>query len=234
MIPGTLLGALFLAACLVPGFIYLRVAEQHRARLSRSTLLEAVELAGIGAATSLVACTLVLMLTRWWGVVDAGALADDPGRYLLFHPVRVLGPTLAAFGLSWAIAWVVAQLMFAKSEPMVDPAATVWGRTFWDSRPSEQHVVVATVELKDRRRVAGQLSGFSIELEDSRELALARPIAASLPGQPLVEVEDDFVILREEQIASIAGNYVLPGAAQPLRPVAQSVAHPVDAPRSGA
>ncbi|MGH2942007.1 MAG: DUF6338 family protein [Solirubrobacteraceae bacterium] len=214
MIPGTLLGALFLAACLVPGFIFLQIAERRRAQPSRSNLLEAVELTGVGAATSLIAATLVLLGSRWLEVVDVSALLDDPGRYLLLHPARGLGPMLVTFGLSCVLAWAAGRLLFVRRESVFHPGSTAWIEAMWDARPSEGHFVLVTVELIDGRRVAGLVRGFTTELDDNREIALHRPIGAQAnQNTKMVETGDDFLVLREKQIASIAGRYIPPAAA---------------------
>jgi hypothetical protein len=209
VIPGTLLGALFLAACLVPGFVFLRVAEQRRGHLARSSLVEAVELAGVGAATSLIAAMVVLGVGRWWGVIKASSLARDPGTYLLLHPFRGLGSVLAMFILSCVAAWIAARAVFVRRESVFEPAGTAWGKVMWEDRPTPSHVVLATVELKDGRRVAGVVRSFTAELAANRELALTRPLGAQLDaGKPMLEIDDDFILLREEQIVSIAGRYI--------------------------
>jgi hypothetical protein len=209
VIPGTLLGALFLASCLVPGFVFVRVAERRQAQTTRSAL-EAVELAGVGAATSLAAAMVVLGLTaQWWGILDSRALADDPGTYLLLHPFRGFGPLLATFALSCLLAWLAAQAVFIRHESVFEPGGSAWARVLWDDLPSSKHRVLLTVELKDGRRVIGVARSFTFEFADNRELALSRPLAVQLRAdKPLIDSDDDFIVLRENEIESIAGRYV--------------------------
>jgi hypothetical protein len=219
VIPGTLLGALFLAACLVPGFVFLRVAEHHRAQLARSALVEAVELAGVGAATSLLSVMLVLSLDRWWDFLDASALANEPGTYLLLHPVRGLGSMLASFALSCLFAWLAALAAFSRRESVFEPGGSAWARMFFENRPATKAEVLVTVELKDGRRLAGRVGSFSAELEDSRELALVAPLAASPNAATrLARTTGDFIIVREEQIGTITGVYVDPNEARAAAP----------------
>jgi hypothetical protein len=209
VIPGTLLGALFLAACLVPGFVFLRVAEVRRGHLARSSLVEAVELAGVGAATSLIAAMVVLGIGRWWSVIKASSLARDPGTYLLLHPFRGLGSVLATFSLSCVLAWIAARAVFKSQESVFHPAGTSWAKVMWEDLPSASHRVLVTVELKDGRRVVGVVRSFTAELAANRELALTPPIGAQFAaGKELIQIDDDFILLREEQIVSIAGRYV--------------------------
>lgn len=209
MIPGTLLGALFLAACLVPGFAFLRVAEKHRGSLARSSLLEAVELAGVGAITSLLAAMAVLGISRQIDLLDVTSLADDPGQYLLLHPFRGLGSALALFALSSGIAYAAGQVVFVRRESAFDPAGSAWGRVILDGRPKDRPEVAVSVELGDQRIVQGRVYTFSAELEDSRELALIGPLAISQGrDQPFEDVAGDFMLLREEHIVTIRGNYI--------------------------
>jgi len=230
VIPGTLLGALFLTACLVPGFVFLRVAERRRAHLARSPAVELIELAAVGAAASLAAAAGVLLVARWTGIFDAAAFGDDPGRYVLEHPLRGLGPIAGTLAASTGLAALAARLLH-KGPAAFDPAGSAWGRTLWDDRPSDRHVVRLIVELRDGRRVHGYMRAFTADLEDSRELALAKPLAAQAgPGARLEELDDDFLVLREDQIASLTGTYVLPGTAADTadsqRTGARIAAHP--------
>src|SRR4051794_22864526 len=100
MIPGTLLGALFLAACLVPGFVFLLEGQRRRPQRVRSAVIEVVELAGVGGAASLLAAIVVLGVGREIDLVDPSALADDAGRYVLLHPFHGLGSVAALLALS--------------------------------------------------------------------------------------------------------------------------------------
>jgi hypothetical protein len=211
VIPGTLLGVLFLAACLVPGFVFLRIGERRRARLTRSPLIEAVELAGVGAAASLLSVMAVLSLGREWEFLDASALADDPGRYLLLHPFRGLGSMLGSFLLSSALAGIAAIVVFAKRQSVFDLSSSTWRQTFYEGRPNRDLEVFATIELTDGRRLAGYVDSFTVNLQENRELALRRPVIAAPDAaaqwQPMV---GDFLIIRENQIATITGLYVDP------------------------
>jgi hypothetical protein len=66
-----------------------------------------------------------------------------------------------------------------------------------------------TVELKDGRRVVGVARSFTYEFADNRELALRSPLAVQLRADtPLIDSDDAFIVLRENEISSIAGRYV--------------------------
>ncbi len=201
-----------MAACLVPGFVFLRVSEARNARPARSSLLEAVELAGIGAAASLISVTVVLAGARAWGILETTAFAAHPGTYLLQHPVRALGPALAVFHLSCLLAWFSALIAFAKQPRVFEPAGSTWARVFFKDRPPHATEVVVTVELRDGRRVAGRVHSYTAQLEDDRELALIGDLAAATGGAPLTRMDGDFLLVRESQIATITGRYFTPAA----------------------
>ena len=205
------------------------MSETRRARAPRSTLLEAVELTGVGAAASLVAVTIVLIVVRETNIVDTSALADDPGRYLLEHPLRGLGSLLASFALSCLLTWLGAHSFFglrrkiqsrrARSRPtrrvVFEPAGSTWENVFNEDRRDDDTDVVVTLELVDGRRLAGVVRSYTTQLEDNRELALAGPLcAAPNASAPLEPMGGQFLVVREDQIATITGVYV----DQPVEP----------------
>jgi hypothetical protein len=218
-----LLGALFLAACLVPGFVFLRVSEVRNARPPRSALLEAVELAGVGAATSLIAVTIVLILGRELNLIDPTGFADDPGTYVIEHPLRALGSLLAVFLLSCLLSWLAALAVFAKRAAVFEPAGSTWARMFHEDKPQDDTEVIATVELIDGRRLAGRVRSYTAQLEDDREIALKGLLGAAPSNTaPLQAMSCDFIIVRESQVATIAGVYLTPTVASPTEVPAQA------------
>jgi hypothetical protein len=65
-----------------------------------------------------------------------------------------------------------------------------------------------TIELRDGRKCAGVLAGFTSQLDESRELALVAPIAMTpQKGGALVKTRDAFLLLREQDILYVAGRY---------------------------
>jgi hypothetical protein len=162
---------------------------------------------------------VVLGVGREIGLFDAAALSRDPATYLILHPFRGLGSVVALFALSCGMALGAARAVFAKDPRVFDPGGSAWGRVLLEDRPRDRPEVAVAVELRDGRRIMGRVRTFSSELEDSRELALIGPLAAmagaSAPSTPM---PGDFMLLREEQILSITGNYIAqqPAATEPL------------------
>jgi hypothetical protein len=142
-------------------------------------------------------------------VLNTGALAEQGVEYLGRHPFRTLGAAVSFLLLSFLFAYLAARVVHHKKAAALEPGATGWTGALWASRPDNNHAVMATVELKDGRRLAGLVKAFTIEADDNRELTLAGEIYASpLAGQPLKRTKDTFVVLREDQITLVAGQYV--------------------------
>lgn len=209
MIPGTLLGIVALAACLVPGFLFVRVAERNDARIGRSALLEAAELTAVGAATTLVSSMIVLGLCQWIEIYDAERLATETRVYVVAHPFAILGPVTAVFLLSCGLASLAACTLFRSEPESFDPAGSGWGRVMFDDRPSKDHVVVLSVELNDGSRLAGLVKTFGMGDDPDRELSLVAPIAVQESDETrLREIDAEFVVVRERDIKRVTGKYL--------------------------
>jgi hypothetical protein len=209
VIPGTLLGLVALAAALGPGYIYVRRAELHRGRPRQSQLGELVEMVVVGGGMSLLAAGAVLIAIDATGFVDTDALRADVGGYVLSEPARFFAAALAFYGLAYALAFVASMIVYRDSTAVIEPGATGWLRAMWVDLPDKMQSPVVTVELRDGRKIAGGLRSFTAAPEDNREIVLARPLVASAgPRGKGVPLNEDFVVLREDQIAVVSGLYL--------------------------
>jgi Family of unknown function (DUF6338) len=208
VIPDSFLGLALFAASLGPGYLYLRIAEQRAPRQSRSPLVEVVELVVVGGLTSLVAALIVLSLADAVGLLDTHALARHGSHYLVHEPIRTLASLIATLALSYSLAALTALLVHRKHEALVQPGGNGWVAQFWQRRPSPQHAAVVTLELRDGRKATGVLSGFTVELDESREIALRRPIVIQPSARSApIESNDDFLIFREADLLCVSGRY---------------------------
>jgi hypothetical protein len=170
--------------------------------------MEAAELVAVGTLTSLLSAMLVLGLVRVKHFVDPSVLSAEGPRYLVRHPFRGFGGLAAMFALSSAMAFFLARVLHRSQADHLETGTSVWYRVLWKGRPTQNHLPLITVDLKDGRRVVGVLRTFTASVEENRELALSKPIAAGIPANgPLQRTKDEFVILREEEIASVSGVY---------------------------
>lgn len=204
MIPSTFLGLVLFVASLGPGFVFLATSERQRPRREQSQLAEAVQMAVIGAVASIVAALAVLS-TR---ILDQDKLVEEKGQYLLLHSLRGLGALLLFLFIAYAGAWAAARLWCRGLPKAHHPAATGWQLAFAERRPNRHDVTILTVELADGRRVTGRLGDFTGTPSDDRELVLVSPVAVQAAvGVAPVVLDDNFVVLRENEIRAISGRY---------------------------
>ena len=225
MIPSNLVGLVLFAASLGPGYVYIRVAERRAPRAERSDLVEAVEMVAIGAFASLAAAMVVLLVGDVTGWLEPSRITRDAKAYLIVDPVRGLVALLAVFVIAYGLAYGAARLSHLRDPPAVAPGATGWYEAFWLERPADDHLTIVTVELRDRRRVTGRLTHFTIEHGGDRELVLGAPILVRATGDSEPSrTRDAFLVPRERDVAYIAGRYVDPrtGRAAALPKAAQT------------
>jgi hypothetical protein len=222
VIPTTALGLVVFLAALGPGYVYLRVVERRGVRPERSGLLEAVELAVVGAFASTVATLAVLSLADAANVINIHILSGDPQHYVEDHPLRLLWLIAVTLLTGYTLAWAGARLIHLRTEASIVPGGTAWGNVFRAELPHPYDVVRVTAELRDGRKLTGPLGGFTTDADDDRELCLAYPILVQLPdsGAETTKLEDDFVVVREADILAISGTY-LPGQPPAARPLSQ-------------
>jgi hypothetical protein len=211
VIPNNLLGLLVFAASLGPGYVFIRVAERHRVRPGRTTLLEVAELVSVGAFASAVALLVGLFAADWTGWLDLEALSGDTGAYLRAHPERSLSFALAVLLASYAGTWIVAKALHRRIP------ASIRLHSMWDEALSDDNGgrnVYATIELRDQRSIFGFVSFFTVGDNlppDQRELALAQPLKARSSGRSSwVALNDDRVIIRASDIVALGVQYVRP------------------------
>lgn len=204
MIPGTFLGLVLFVASLGPGYVFLATTERRRPRRDQSQLGEAVQMAVIGAMASGSAALAVLGS----GVIEKSRLASEGGHYFLLQPTRGLGALLLFFLLAYLGAWLAARIWCLGLPKSRHPAATGWQLAFADRREDRSDLTILTVEMADGRRVTGVLGDFTGTAGDDRELVLVPPLAVQVEhSTKAVELNDNFLVLREAEIRAITGRY---------------------------
>lgn len=217
MIPSTLTGVLVFLASVGPGYLYVRVIEQWRPFRERTPFREAAEIVVSGALATTVAVVLSMNIGQQTGLLSIAALATDPGQYLARHPPRAGGVIAIVLALSYGIAYATARLSPGKGAKVYPDSA--WYGAFERELPDE-HAIVATVELRDGRRVVGLIRSFTAEPTpvDDRELTLCAPtggaMLASAAGGLPQPIPDQFMLLRGSEISNVSFTYrpiVAPG-----------------------
>jgi hypothetical protein len=209
VIPSSGLELVVVLAALGPGYVYLRVAERRMVRPERSGLLEAVELVVIGALASTVALLLVLILADWSSVVNMHDLGREGDVYLKHHPLRMLWVVAVVLLIAYVLVWVAARIALRGQQPTIEPGGTSWQASFSENKPTKDHAVALSVELKDHRVIQGVLGGYTTNADDNRELCLVAPIfvRGGVEAQPH-ERTDAFIVVREADVLAVSGRYL--------------------------
>jgi hypothetical protein len=173
---------------------------------------ELVELVVVGGLASLLAAGIVLSVVNATGFVNTSLVREDFAQYVLTQPLRVFVSFLAFYAFAYGIAFSLALFSFRGDIKAIEPGSSAWIRTMWVDLPNKKKPPVITVELKDGRKFAGGLRTFTGTPEEDREIALARPIKVKVgPHAETVELSDDFIVFREDDIALLSGRYIRDG-----------------------
>jgi hypothetical protein len=164
----------------------------------------------IGATTTLLAFTIVILLGAAFSGLDLSKLFSHPRDYAHDEPWRVAICSVVAMVLSFGIAALAPRVMFKRPKnPDVGSynSDTVWLDSFEKERPGNKAVGIAA-ELQDGLRIVGILRAFTPTEGDDREIRLGQ-IKVTKPGKQTVEFpKDNFLILRESQLRYMIGEYV--------------------------
>ena len=161
----------------------------------------------MGALTTLVAVTAVLLIGGHLDELDVPELVDEPREYLATESIQVLLAVLATLVLSYISAGLIAAAIFVRPGKRSVRAGEAWYVKFEIDRP-EGKAVAMSAELRDGRTVSGSLRSHSVGDSDRKDLAINGPIFVSFPGGPTVRTQYEFLLLEAEEIVSIAGSYV--------------------------
>jgi hypothetical protein len=211
VLPSTILGVLLAVAALGPGFLYVSVAERAQPRPQRSTLFEAVEMAVLGATSTLVALLATVAVAEATNSLDFDALARNGGREILRDPLPWLVGIAGLLAISYATIFAVAKLRYRSKASHV-PAGTAWQMIFHEHRPAGEDAFV-TAYLRNGAQITGRVEMSTAPLEQSRELGLRGPFGIrDTPSSPPRELRQDFLIVREAELLYLAGHYAPPSS----------------------
>jgi hypothetical protein len=210
VILATLASLAILAVTAAPGRVFEWQAEQRAPRHNfRSSFAEYVELVMVGAATTLLAVLIVAFVAGVpLHILDLSRLLNEPKEYVKDEPHAVVGYFLVAVLLSYAIAFSGGRWLRPKAK-VGDGAYrghTIWFDYFDEDRPGDKAVSVS-VELTNGIQLSGILDGFTPTDADDRELSLMPATLRRPGGEPVKLPDNQFVILRESQVAYLVGEY---------------------------
>jgi Family of unknown function (DUF6338) len=207
VIPGSALAVVFVVAAFGPGYLYLRVAERRISRAERSGLVEAVELAVIGAFASTLALLAVAAIAQAAGLLDIYRFAADPHHYWVNHPLRILWLIAVVLACAYGMAYLAARFVHRRATPSIRPGSG-WTEIFLGARRDNPNLGVRiTAELRDGRRIEGTLGGHTTEKGENRELCLFAPLRVKTGPEADTETleAETFIFLRESDILAMSG-----------------------------
>jgi Family of unknown function (DUF6338) len=226
VVPTTLVGVLVFVASVGPGYVYVKVAERWRPYVERTALREAAEIIVTGSIATSVGVLVALMFGKLLSFLDVTALSNQTGQYVVRHPGHASLGVLVVLVVSYGLAWLVAANMPGRGARVYPDSA--WYAMLERRLPAE-HAIVATVELRDGRRITGLVRSFTAEQTpvDDREITLGRSEIDSMKvllpqAEQPTDLGDDFIILRGGDIANLAARYV------PLQPPAPTAPNPIN------
>jgi len=211
VIPSTVTGLVVFLASVGPGYLYVRVAERWRPYRERTALREAAQIVVSGSLATLVGVVVALVVTRATSVLpDRDAFVEDAGRYLIFHPARVGLVLLIVLVVSYGLAYGLARYAPGRGAEVFPDSG--WYGAFERNLPAG-HGIVATVELRDGRTIAGVVRAFTAEPTpvDDRELMLMAsfggPMIVRSADGVVASIPDQFVLLRGDEIRYVTATY---------------------------
>ena len=196
--------ALFVLTALLPGWIFLRLAERRAPRPERSGLAELVELAAVGFST--VACSVLVVAGLSWtpipGLFDVREWAHIRSGYLGQHIGSALLSTTFIVLISYALAVALFLIVYGFKSKRIHPESTVWydalGRT-----PDGNYAWVG-VQRPDGSLVEGFLLSYSYADEEAGGIALQAPMRLTTPGHEAGELALTRLVIPGNQIQAIS------------------------------
>jgi hypothetical protein len=203
MLPGAPVALLVLAA-LLPGWIFVRLAERRAPRPERSGLSELVELAAVGFSTVALSVLAAagLSWTRLPGLFDVRAWAIYRGDYLGQHLGAALLSALLIVVISSILAVALFFQIYRRKPPGLRPGSTVWYDTLGRPPSSEQPWV--GVHRVDGSLIEGLLHSYSYSDEEATAIALRSPMRLTPVGGEV----GDLVVIPGNQIQALTVIYV--------------------------
>jgi hypothetical protein len=201
--------ALLVLLALLPGWLFVRLAERRGPRPERSSLAELLELTAVGfstiAVSALAVVGLSLVIHPW--LFDVRAWAHERNRYLGDH----IGPALASITLGLVLSCVLVVLLYlvfyGRRSAGFKPGSSVWVDSFGNAPKDQQNWL--GVHRRDGSLVEGLLLSYPAGSdEDAREISLTKPIRLTPRGGEPVFLSIDRVVIPGREITAITVMHV--------------------------
>jgi uncharacterized protein DUF6338 len=206
MLPAVPFAFLVLLA-LLPGWIFVRLAESKSERPGRSQLAELLELAAVGFSTIAISALIVAWLSiasHWFWLFNVEEWAHARHQYLGDH----LGAALTSAALTIILSCLLAAGLFLAvygrhpRDGNFSAGATVWVGTLGPAPNGMQNWI--GIKRHDGSLIEGLLFACTAGTGDGpREVSLAAPIRLTPANAHPVDLPVDRVLVADSQIAAI-------------------------------
>lgn len=204
MLPTVPLAFLILLS-LLPGWIFIRLAERTGPRPERSQLAELLELTAVGLASLSVASLIVATasLGHNSGLFNVDAWARTRRGYLGNHLSAALLSVALALILSCLVAFLLWFIVHGRRPAQFRPGSSVWMDTL--AHPPNNMASWVGVHCKDGSIVEGLLHSFTAGADDdTREISLKKPIRFTSESGKANDTNLDFVVVQAAEIRMVS------------------------------
>src|SRR6266704_1123070 len=196
--------ALLALLALLPGWLFVRLAERRGPRPERSSLAELLELAAVGfsamAVSALVVVSLSLAIHPW--LFDVKAWAHERHQYLGEHLVPALVSTAFAIILSCVFVMLLYLAFYSRRSAGFKPGSSVWVDCFGNVPKDQQNWL--GVHRRDGSLIEGLLLSYPAGSdENAREISLTKPIRLTPQGGQKFILPIDRVVIPGEEITAV-------------------------------
>jgi hypothetical protein len=206
MMPPASLSALLIVLALVPGWVYLRLAERIQPPSNLSGIQQLLEVLSVGAGTTGVSLLAAVLVPHRFlpFTLDVDTLAAQGSPYLRTHVHEAAASVALVFMGALLIALLFYGLRALRTPDEFRAQGSVWVHSL-GSRPAGT-VPYVGLHLEDGRLLEGRLHSFTLDPEaEQRSIGLAEPIRISQADEttphPLSNL--DRVIVEASKIAFI-------------------------------
>ena len=196
--------ALLVLLALLPGWLFIRLAERRGPRPERSSLVEFLELAAVGfsaiVVSALIVAGLSFVMHPW--LFNVKAWAAERQRYLGDHLGAALVSTMCGLVLSCILVFLLYLLIYGRRSAGFKPGSSVWIDCLGNAPKNQQNWL--GIHRPDGSLIEGLLLSYPAGPDsDVREISLAKPIRLTPKDGETFDLPIDRVVIPGDEIAAI-------------------------------
>jgi hypothetical protein len=135
-------------------------------------LIEAIELAVVGALCSTSALLIVGALADWRGTTNVHWFGAHPQAYIGHHPLRLLWLVSVALLVAYAIAYLAARITHRGKHESIRPGSSGWTEAMFNMCP-KGYATIAAIRVQPLHGSVTSLTDSFILLREKDILAIS-------------------------------------------------------------